>query len=75
MAFNNLEHYGIDASDMRLWATSNSARAFVAEIQEQRGLVFKRLLKDGEKRHSENAEAYKAFEKVLRLIEAASKVK
>lgn len=75
MAFNNLEHYGIDASDMRLWSSSNSAQAFIAEILEQKTLAFKRLLKDGEKKHSENAEAYKAFDKVLRLLEAASKIK
>lgn len=75
MAFNNLGHYGIDSSDVRQWAGSPTTKAFVAEIVEQKDLAFKQLLKGGEKNHSQHAESYKAFEKVLRLIEAASKMK
>lgn len=75
MAYSNLGHYGIDASDMRTWAGSGSTRAFIAEIKEQKDLALKKLLKEGEKKHSENAESHKAFEKILRLIEGASKLK
>ncbi len=75
MAYNNLGHYGLDSSDMRQWAGSPATKAFIAEMNDQKDLVFKQLLKGGEKKHSENAESYKAFDKVLRLIEWASKVK
>ena len=75
MAYSNLGHYGIDASDMRTWAGSGSTRAFIAEIMEQKDLALKKLLKEGEKNHSANAESHKAFEKILRLIEGASKLK
>lgn len=75
MAFNNLGNFGIDSSDLRQWAGSPSTKAFIAEIREQKDLALKRLLKEGEKKHSENAESHKAYEKVLRIIECASKIK
>ncbi len=75
MAFNNLGRYGIDSSDVRAWAGSPTTKAFIDEILEQKDLAFNKLLKGGEKNHSQNSESYKAFEKVLRLIEWASKMK
>lgn len=75
MAFNDLGKFHVDASDLELWAKSGCARAFIAEVGIQKDIAFKKLLKDGEKKHSENAESYKAYDKVLRLFESATKAK
>ena len=74
MAFNDIGQKGIDKSDMARWATSKEAKAFVEEINIYRGQAFKALLKDGEKGHSKNAESYKAWEKVVTLLNEAGKL-
>jgi len=75
VAYSKIKKQGVDASDMRGWSRSSCTQAFIDEIHIHKGLAFKALLKDGEKNHCENAEKFKAYEKVLSLIEEAGRLK
>lgn len=74
MAFSNLKRHGVDSSDMHLWARSGATNAFIEEVQIQKELAFKNLLKGGSKNHDMNSECYKAYEKVLKLINEAGNI-
>ena len=74
MAFNDIGKRGLDKSDMARWATSDEAKAFVDEINVKKNQAFSKLLKDGEKKHSQNVECYKAYESILILLNEASKL-
>lgn len=74
MARGSLQKQGADNSDGALWATSAPARAFASEVMVWREQAFKKLLKEGEKNHSQNAESYKAYEKVLDLLNEFAKL-
>jgi hypothetical protein len=67
--------YDLDSSDFDVWLNAGCTKAFVEEIVTQKNLALTRLIKGGAKAHDENAECFKAFEKVLRIIEVASKIK
>lgn len=73
MAFDKLKD--LDSTDMREWANSPCTALYVNELVTQRDLAFKKLLKEGEKKHCHNAETYKAFGKALQLIEEARNLK
>jgi len=75
VAFNNLEKHGLDASDMRIWASSNCASALLEELNLQKNKALKDLIKQGEKKHNENAQRYEVYNKVISLIEEASSLK
>jgi uncharacterized protein len=70
----NLSKYGLDKSDMSTWASSYPAQAFVERMTELKAQAFRSLLKDGEKKHSENAERYKAYEQVIKEFNDATKL-
>jgi len=74
MAFNDIGKLGLDKSNMARWASSNEAKAFVAEVDIYKNQAFKALLKDGEKGYSKNAECFKAWEKVISLLNEAAKL-
>jgi hypothetical protein len=74
VAFNDIGKKGLDKSDMHRWSTSDEAKAFVDEINVYKKQAFAKLLKEGEKKHSQNAECYKAYERVITLLNEASKL-
>ena len=71
MAFSNLKKYDLDASDVAVWKKAGCTALLIGEIQSAMDVSMRKLLKDGEKGHSANAEAYKAFARVLSMIEDA----
>ena len=71
MAFNNIKQRNLDRSDVLLWKNSGCTAELIEQIQVCQSQCLQRLLKDGEKKHSENAEGYKAYGKILKLIEDA----
>lgn len=73
MAFKNK---GIlDNSDIQMWAMDKSAYVFEDEIKEEKSRAMRELLKCKACDHDKHAEKYKAFDKILGLIEEARKLK
>lgn len=72
MAFSNLGKFNCDKSDLSGWATSNEAKAFVAEIEVLKSKAHNLLLKEGAKNHDKNAECFKAYDSILKLLNEAS---
>ena len=64
----------IDNSDRSDWARCDVAQEFIEKVKNQRGKAFRSLLKDGDKKHNQNAETYKAFDVILRMIDDFSKM-
>jgi len=71
MAFSKLSQFGIDKSDLSLWAGTQEALAFNQEIIAMKEQAFRRLLKDGADKHDDNAATYSAYKKILKLFEEA----
>ena len=70
MAFKKLS--GIDGSDLRLWASSSCAIAFLREIGEQRESALRNLIKSPTEG---NAAIVRAFDKVESLMNEARNLK
>lgn len=72
MAFNNLQN--LDTSDLNLWATCPACDQFVEELQQLKAKALRCLINNGADEHEKFAQEYKAFEKVLGLIEEAREI-
>ena len=62
----------LDNTDLSEWTRDPVTIQFRNKILSQRDMAFKALIKQGEKKHSENAERYKAFDWVAKVIEEYS---
>jgi hypothetical protein len=50
------------------WACGVVADEYREKITNQRDTAMRALLKGGEKHHAENAESYKAYDRVLKIL-------
>lgn len=73
MAFKNKGD--LDNSDIQMWAMDKSAYVFEDEIRMLRDVALRDLLKCKAVDHDQYSQKYKAFDKILGLIEEARKLK
>ena len=66
-----LKSYDLDSSDMIGWASSGPTLVFLDEIESRKAKALADLVKGGEKNHDKNVELYRAYSRVMTLIDDA----